>query len=332
MKKHILFLIIGWVLSGSSMADNAFKFIPEDWKQTQEKVLSLPSGFEALNQDPFPLCFAVTASTLIDLINCKNGECNKENRVSFLSLAKYGGKAFPLETSKNVYIPESGSTLATINYLKKGGKFSKYKNCNYEKFTNKLKENKSLTLASKNEQFNEIFKQYKKYYKYNKYLTIYYTRLWLEEMKFWNPDVSEAKALSFLSLNTAEQAKEELIHTYCEENLQVTQPNNFEIKSIKIDPVKIKDIEKVIDNNLDKKIFTAITFCFNETLDKACKTSHIVIITGKSIYTKEDKSMKAYKILNTWGQEWQNNNKDGWIEASNFLSYTYGELIWLVKK
>jgi hypothetical protein len=50
---------------------------------------------------------------------------------------------------------------------------------------------------------------------------------------------------------------------------------------------------------------------------------HSFVITGyKKICDSKGKICKDYlKVLSSWGQEWQDKNSEGWIDAQNFFSY-----------
>ena len=77
--------------------------------------------------------------------------------------------------------------------------------------------------------------------------------------------------------------------------------------------------------------------CTGGLLKNECKGIHTLVISGyKTICAKEQPELcrKLYKVQNTWGQAWQDQNNDGWVDAENLLKninppLNFGLLSWL---
>jgi len=95
-----------------------------------------------------------------------------------------------------------------------------------------------------------------------------------------------------------------------------------------------KKIETVVDSNLPIVLGDV---CTGGLINNACIGGHGVVISGyKTICSTKVKGVcrKLYKVQNTWGQEWQDQNNDGWMDAEHLLKnvktpYDIGVLSWL---
>jgi hypothetical protein len=66
--------------------------------------------------------------------------------------------------------------------------------------------------------------------------------------------------------------------------------------------------------------------CLDEKLPSdQCKNGHSVLITGyRQVCNSNRSNCTDYiKVHNTWGQDWQDKNRDGWIDANNYYQYLY---------
>lgn len=56
-----------------------------------------------------------------------------------------------------------------------------------------------------------------------------------------------------------------------------------------------------------------------------CKYGHSVVISGFKKICCGDKCTDLFKVHNSWGQDWQDRNKGGWVSADNLLNQTQRE-------
>lgn len=73
--------------------------------------------------------------------------------------------------------------------------------------------------------------------------------------------------------------------------------------------------------------------CIQTTSNGVEPGGHGLVITGyRKMCNKSNKCYDAVKVHNSWGQAWQDANNDGWVEAKTLLDrtdYTYGTLSWI---
>ena len=56
---------------------------------------------------------------------------------------------------------------------------------------------------------------------------------------------------------------------------------------------------------------------------KNCQNRHSVVITGYTeMCNKKNKCYRAFKVHNSWGEDWQKENSDGWVLADELLKKT----------
>jgi len=103
-------------------------------------------------------------------------------------------------------------------------------------------------------------------------------------------------------------------------------------------PVTSDELKKKIKEILDLDLPVQIArLCTGGLIENECKNMHAVVLSGyKTICTKTEPTIcrKLYKVQNTWGQEWQDQNNDGWMDAEHLLKnieppFNNGLLSWL---
>ncbi|MGG1928988.1 hypothetical protein ABFY58_23680 [Enterobacter soli] len=56
---------------------------------------------------------------------------------------------------------------------------------------------------------------------------------------------------------------------------------------------------------------------------KSCNNAHAVVISGfKTLCDKNNHCLDVLKVVNSWGDAWQRENNDGWLEAKPLLDST----------
>ena len=109
--------------------------------------------------------------------------------------------------------------------------------------------------------------------------------------------------------------------------------------------VSNEDLKNRIKQGLDAShpvLFPYLCMEF-EADGKNCKSGHSVVISGFKKVCCDGKCTDVFKVHNSWGQEWQDRNNDGWVSADNLVSQiiketdpktkeqlvTGGSVIWL---
>ena len=95
------------------------------------------------------------------------------------------------------------------------------------------------------------------------------------------------------------------------------------------------DASKILIDTLKKDIPVQMGFCMDDQFQsyKNCKNAHSVVISGFRKFCKSpDDCRISLKVQNSWGQQWQDKNDGGWVDAKTILdrtSYSQNTLSWL---
>lgn len=98
----------------------------------------------------------------------------------------------------------------------------------------------------------------------------------------------------------------------------------YPIGGVDVGPQDVK--KKIIDVLKSGKPVLYPKICFDFRADKSCETGHSVVVSGykKVCETKNKSSCKdVFKIHNSWGEEWQKINNDGWLDADLIVNSNY---------
>ncbi len=89
----------------------------------------------------------------------------------------------------------------------------------------------------------------------------------------------------------------------------------------------IAEIKKRLTNQIPIGIGFCAQLDLTATSGRACNgEGHAVVITGyRKICDSKGKCREALQIQNSWGQSWQKNNSDGWVDAKTLLDRTFYE-------
>ena len=102
-------------------------------------------------------------------------------------------------------------------------------------------------------------------------------------------------------------------------------------------PPTYKQMMSKMQEILSSKRAFSVGLCLDEKkpLDGSCKKPHDTVISGYQMFCKPDHTCReALKITNSWGQDWQDENHGGWVDAQTFFEYVDKgpkNLTWLTK-
>lgn len=76
--------------------------------------------------------------------------------------------------------------------------------------------------------------------------------------------------------------------------------------------------------------------CLEKVPTNDCKQKHALVIAGyRTVCNQKNECHETVKVVNSWGQRWQEKNDDGWIDARAVLDstlYKEGVLSWFADK
>lgn len=296
----------------------------KEWEINLRSTIGAKTRIKATHQDPLPFCFATAATMLWDQHRCTidKKNCFDQTPSSFLATVA-AGQRFSL--GSEIDMRNGGSPYLSLNHIVKNG-FVEYKNCNYSE---DLKDKKHQLY-----QLDSFRQQWLKYRDYTPYLERFYKKEFIKTVQNFNPEITELEAEIILNmpLSETELSSVLLIRPGCWKNS--IKDNRFVIKyfDVKVN-LNAKKTFGIINKLLDEKKPVLINFCSKTTKNLPCGHSdyHSAIIIARSIainnITKDKRTV--YWIVNSWGEGWQAENRDGWVFADNLLEEINGELIWL---
>lgn len=90
-------------------------------------------------------------------------------------------------------------------------------------------------------------------------------------------------------------------------------------------PTTAKKMSDHIQQLVDKKIPVLLSFCLDGTLPPAsenCKNGHAVVISGSRQVCKGSDCKISFRVQSSWGQSWQDQNDDGWVDGEELIRRT----------
>lgn len=317
----ILFFLFSTVQAQEQTSSSLFK-VDSSWIVDPKTRLGSETRIAATQQNPFPYCFSTAAAMLYDQTNCNMaGKCDKPT--SFLAITQAGQN---LENTEELNPQEGGSPLKSITSLLTG-RIIDHDKCNYDVM---------LTRSGLYRLIYDAKSYYDNYHKYKQraaYLSNYYRYLLKELLETINPRSTldlvdnilqkEKFDLNYVTFKT-------LLNPECfDKNVNA---NKYSVKLTKIDSKNIKPAILQIENLLRKKKPIIVSFCPTLTHSGKCADSlhSLVIIAQARIQHRITGDRRtAYWLVNSWGEDWQQKNSDGWVYADRLLESLVGELIWL---
>lgn len=356
----ILRIVIAFTLfTAMSSSDAALNYglykWGKDFKTLDETVFQINNMPAPGNQGRMGICFAVTAATLIDEANCRSNKTENcsaqpdDKRVSPLDLSRYS-RDLPNSvdyTDRFNYegVIEGGSPAMVLRNALGSGSMAKASCVPYEKIM--LTEGK--TVIESQQLSDAKIKDLKKVWEtFNAAKTNdQESQHALAEklVKDFQLTVSPQEAFDALSEKTLGGYLDRvLIPDACwDAKNQVGFKGRWKLE-IFPELGHTTDYDALLQKI--KSLITAgrplaISFCAQDKLKaksiKGCgDLSHSVVISGfKVVCNKDNVCHQMFKVLNSWGAQWQTENDDGWADAKMLLDRTfYGEqaITWLEEK
>ncbi|VVE07356.1 hypothetical protein PIN31009_02437 [Pandoraea iniqua] len=87
----------------------------------------------------------------------------------------------------------------------------------------------------------------------------------------------------------------------------------------------------------DQRPLALGNICLDKTpTAEGCKNSHEVVVVGlKSTCDAKNRCTDAIRVVNSWGDDWQKDNGDGWVDAKTLLDRTFYKppiLVWFADR
>lgn len=327
-----LFLILG--LNGASLAQNekpALTSPNKDWKIDFNTRVGASTRIKATEQNPLPFCFATAATMLLDQQRCMadNKDCGTQQASSFLAAVPAGQN---LELGLEIDIKNGGSPIPSLRHLINNGTVS-YNKCNYSQ----IKPDNTVIGYQLTHETNPARIGWLRYKDYTPYLERFFRKQFIRSLQDINPNITEDQATVILETPMTDNklASLVLINPDCWKD--AIKDNRFVGKFKKIEnKLNAKEAFSTINKLLKEKRAVIINFCTTPYEEIKCHSNnmHSAIIIAKATAQNQitGDQRTVYWVVNSWGEEWQEKHRDGWVFADNLLSGINGELVWLESK
>lgn len=313
------------------------------------------------SQDSTGLCYSFVASTLLDRQTCmdlRRADCENLDdslRASPLDVARY--KNDP-DKGSDPNIPDSyqgissgGKIAITLEHALRSSQMVSEQCAPFHQFVATHKDFKQRSMLELS-QWRRLQDLYEKY----------------NDLKCPTCDNERVSAVEDLRQNFGIQtSNEEILRAFGEKTFAIFLDRilisdecrllgttgvtlNYKVKEFPIKALSAdksgyeKTIEK-IKEVLKTQTPMGVSFCVEKEISRCVVNnspemageSHAVIIKGyRRVCKSKDKSScyDAIQIQNSWGQQWQTENNDGWVDAKELLDrtrYLPGALTWLSK-
>lgn len=86
-----------------------------------------------------------------------------------------------------------------------------------------------------------------------------------------------------------------------------------------------KKMAEKIQGLLSQKVPIAMALCLSDKLppkSKQCRMGHTVVLSGSRTVCKGSTCKISYRVHNSWGQAWQDQNDHGWVDGEELIRRT----------
>lgn len=366
MMKSISIILLFICMQSQAQQVFGFKQIPPEFNNPKEPYLvkNMP---EIKSQDSIGICYSFSASTILEhslckeyKVDCKSPEAIEKYRPSTLALCKYATDAKAIDASNANSYPKKIDDLNSFgaDILKNVlsiGKVSKESCAPFDKFVAKEKNPKAQASIEEAiwRHFRLSFEQMAKQFKGCEECALkdIAAQKQAEDMiqKFSLKTTNQEVLKAFASASYEEFLYRVLVPEAC-----TTKPSNritvlSQTRNLRKWPDSStpvadynKAIEQIKENLKNDRPIMVDRFCTLQAVTKDCKSyspngsepgSHSFVISGyrSMCNAAGDKCYDSVKVHNSWGQSWQDQNNDGWVDARTLIDrtqYQFGSLAW----
>jgi hypothetical protein len=324
----VLLLLTVLTIAKDTRADQlylTFKPIAKTYTINYDTLIGSKTRVRATQQNPYSFCFSTAAAMLWDQQRCmlNNKNCQTFTQTSFLA-ATPAGQDLPTDIA--IEVEQGGSPLRSLQHLVNVG-YTTLDRCNYSHIKDLEQQyaHKDLKFAKENWQKHES---------YAPYLERYWRREFRQKALLLNPNLSSTALTKLLHapLTQPELMNKILLNDACYKNLK--QDKRFVVRAKRLGS-KPQESAQTIENLLRTGKPVIINMCLASSYtgcEQAEKHSLIVVASAKATHLATGDQRTVYWLVNSWGEEWQEKNSDGWVFADDFLMGLTGDFIWLDQK
>jgi len=367
MRKLLSLMIIYIGLINSGFCQNEFPSIKvvDHSYVIQPNSTILVSNIPPLRaQGALGICYAHAAATLMEAEDCKIQnikDCKKINdkdRYAAMGLAEFGGPVLNGNDSPFTYeIREGGSIGMVTQRIALDIGYSASESClSYEKIFKFIPNvaNQLNTL----QYLNKIYEDFKKHClncksedyekpEYKKVAQRLKNKIY-DELKLNITDYGQPRSDQNIWNAFTTESYEKFLYELLKDKQCNRMANVAVFMAHGKVSVQFYPIDDKVKGNYNESIATIkkvlllgrpiglSNICIDETPRKDCSNYHALVINGyRKTCNNKNQCIDAVKVINTWGQKWQDDHDDGWLNAKLLLDssfYQTGTLTWFEDK
>jgi hypothetical protein len=133
--------------------------------------------------------------------------------------------------------------------------------------------------------------------------------------------VDNAKVLKSLNQTTFDKFLYELMFGNCQ-SVSETVPYTLNTWPNTASDFKYDAFMDKLKNLFKGNTPVVVGGCLDSKNFKTCTKAHDFVISGyRKVCKPNNECRETLRIQNSWGQDWQNSNSDGWVDAKNLYDY-----------
>lgn len=348
-------LLLTFLLSHSAYSQvSGFDPVPSDFKVKTVDEAVVSNMAPVRSQDSLGVCYAFVAGTMVDTVRCKLSgiDCKNippEKSASVLDIARYGINDKVDSSVKNAQsyfdykgIYQGGDVGVLLDRLVKKKLYATEKCAPFDQLVNKSTSHFENLMLLENswKRLHAKYVGYKEKEKNCATCAADYASTAIDEInEDFNLKASNTQVLKAFAEDTYEKFLDKLlVPEECQKvrrmlrfgtGLETQYHPKEEQKS------NYEETIALVKNVLKSDLPVGLQFCMDTSYGsmKECKNGHAVVITGYRKFCKAPTDCReAIKVQNSWGEQWQKDNNDGWVDAKSLIdrsAYDTGAISWI---
>lgn len=351
-----IYLVLSFLLFActSSAKDFGFSPIPPDFRSKSVDEALVTNMAPVRSQDSLGICYSFVAGTMVDTVRCKMAkiDCSRlppEKSASVLDITRYGitsDKDKSVKSADNYFdfkgLYQGGDHGVLLDRLLKLKSYASEKCAPFDQFVNKSTshlENLKI-LENSWSRLQNSYSTYKEKEQICPTCAADYVSTAVDDIQQdFDLKASNTQILKAFAEDSYEKFLDKLlVPEECQKPRKMLRFGSglkaefFPKENQGADYSKtIEKVKKVLRSDLP----VGLGFCMDEPYKSRtnCKNGHAVVITGYRKFCKAPNDCReAVKVQNSWGQQWQKDNDDGWVDAKTILDrsgYNKGTISWI---
>lgn len=298
-------------------------------KEVPGSKVIIPNMPAIKTQDELGECRAFSLATLVQKYTCDNWKSDVPdcaNPPSDLSLSYFGMMIYThrsLEEEKTFQPAQSKSRSMydIINEVGRKGKFIVESCKPFHKLVNSFSTSGKAGLEKKDQFFDYL----KKMYESKKAKTEAEVADCPECLAEIYKNTGIDPNLIYIKKALSQTSYDKFLYSLFFEGCKLQDfADGFNAKAYPDDSLNVTSVDlknKIVEGLKKGKPVMASNVCFFTNEKNECKTGHATVISGyRKCCDSKNNCKELFKVHNSWGEDWQKKNNDGWVDADKLTS------------